>query len=171
APSALLSHADICKLRYQSTSFTALHGLTQSMKPPGILIYNSNSYVALERSTTKSSSIDIKKFLLQYPNYLSVYESWQRLDDYMQNQETTNTNPSTLSDENNDDSTLNDDNDEIEDDIEFRSNRRKYKRHVGPHDNGGLQRIISTGTLAPSFEPNSKSTIDLIFATYLIQSD
>ncbi len=42
APSALLSHADMCKLRYQTTSFTALHGLTQSMEPPGILIYNSS---------------------------------------------------------------------------------------------------------------------------------
>ena len=41
-PSALLSHADMCKLRYQTTSFTALHGLTQSMKPPGVLIYNSS---------------------------------------------------------------------------------------------------------------------------------
>lgn len=28
-----------------------------------------------------------------------------------------------------------------------------------------------SGTLAPSFEPNSKSTIDLIFATYWIHSD
>ncbi|CAF1290587.1 unnamed protein product [Rotaria sp. Silwood1] len=171
APSALLSHADICKLRYQTPSFTALHGLTQSMKPPGVLIYSSNNYVALERSTTKPNSIDIPKFLLQYPNYVSIYESWQRLDDYMQNQETTDTNPSTISDENNDDLLLNDDNDETEDDSEFRSNRRKYKRHVGPHDNGGIQRVISTGTLAPSFEPNSKSSIDLIFATYWIQSD
>jgi len=42
APSALLSHADICKLRYQTTSFTALHGLTQSIKPPGVMIYNSS---------------------------------------------------------------------------------------------------------------------------------
>jgi hypothetical protein len=42
APSALLSHADICKLRYQTTSFTALHGLTQSIKPPGFMIYNSS---------------------------------------------------------------------------------------------------------------------------------
>lgn len=44
APSVLLSHADICKLRYQTTSFTALHGLTQSMKPPGIPIYNSSNF-------------------------------------------------------------------------------------------------------------------------------
>ncbi|CAF5106860.1 unnamed protein product, partial [Rotaria sp. Silwood1] len=73
------------------------------MKPPGVLIYSSNNYAALERSTTKPNSIDIPKFLLQYPNYVSIYESWQRLDGYMQNQETTDTNPSTISDENNDD--------------------------------------------------------------------
>ena len=40
----------------------------------------------------------------------------------------------------------NENDDENEDDYEFRSNRRRYKRHVGPHDNDGLQRIISTGT-------------------------
>jgi hypothetical protein len=43
-PSALLSHADICKLRYQTTSFTALYGLTQSIKSPGVLIYNSSKF-------------------------------------------------------------------------------------------------------------------------------
>ncbi|CAF3956544.1 unnamed protein product, partial [Rotaria magnacalcarata] len=173
APSVLLSQADICKLRYQTTSFTALHGLTQSMKPPGILIYNSNHHVALERSTTKPSSIDVENFLQQYPDYVSVYKSWQRLDNYMQNQDVADTTPSTLADDNNDEPSLTDDSDENDnaDDAEFRSSRKKYKRHVGPHDNGGLQRIISTGTLAPSFEPNSKSTIDLIFATYWIPSD
>lgn len=42
APSALLSHADICKLRYQTTGFTALHGLNQLMTPPGMVLYNSS---------------------------------------------------------------------------------------------------------------------------------
>ena len=32
-----------------------------------------------------------------------------------------------------------------EEEIESPGNRRKDKRHVGPHDNGGLQRTISTG--------------------------
>jgi len=43
-----------------------------------------DQYVALERSTAKPSSIDIEKFLEQYKNYSSVYESWQKLDDYIQ---------------------------------------------------------------------------------------
>lgn len=46
--------------------------------------------------------------------------------------------PIILDDNNDDDSTSNEEN-------EDRENRRKYKRHVGPHDNGGLQRTISTG--------------------------
>ncbi|UJR36933.1 hypothetical protein I4U23_029645 [Adineta vaga] len=167
-PSALLSHADMCKLRYQTTSFTALHGLTQSMKPPGVLIYNSNHHVAIERSTSRPSLIDIKNFLQEYPAYLSIYESWQRLDDYMQGKESTDSSQSTLSDETTDEIIVNDEN---EDDLDSRGNRKKFKRHVGPHDNGGLQRTISTGTLAPSFELNSKSSIDLIFATYWIHSD
>ena len=43
-----------------------------------------DSYVALERSTIKSTVTDVKNFLQQYPNHLSIYESWQRLDAYMQ---------------------------------------------------------------------------------------
>lgn len=43
-----------------------------------------DQYVALERSTAKQSSIDIEKFLEQYKNYSSVYESWQKLEDYIQ---------------------------------------------------------------------------------------
>lgn len=108
APSALLSHADLCKLRYQTTSFTALYGLTQSMSPPGIPIYHSSifltfffvfstltkenfffpwyidQYVALERSTTSVNPIDIELFLQQYPQYTSTYKAWQRLTNYMQ---------------------------------------------------------------------------------------
>lgn len=59
--------------------------------------------------------------------------------------------------------------DDAESDEQF--TRKIFKRHIGPHDVGGLQRTISTGTLAPSFELNSHSTIDLIFATYWIHSD
>jgi hypothetical protein len=44
-PSALLSHADICKLRYDKTSFTALYGLKQSMESPGVLIYHSSMII------------------------------------------------------------------------------------------------------------------------------
>ncbi|CAG7820626.1 unnamed protein product [Allacma fusca] len=41
----------------------------------------------------------------------------------------------------------------------------RVKRHVGPHDNDGIQRLISTGTLAAPLQENSGG-IDLIFATY-----
>ena len=43
--------------------------------------------------------------------------------------------------------------------------RRRKKRHVGVHDGEGVQRIISTGTLAPSTEPGA---IDVIFTTFWI---
>ncbi|XP_077868114.1 uncharacterized protein LOC144357960, partial [Saccoglossus kowalevskii] len=48
-------------------------------------------------------------------------------------------------------------------------NKRMRKRHVGPHDEGGLQRLLSTGTLAPvlnSSSPDARHSIDVIFATY-----
>jgi hypothetical protein len=47
---------------------------------------------------------------------------------------------------------------------------RKTKRHVGPHDDDGIQRLLSTGTLAPSMLPSThpkhNHSIDVLFATY-----
>ncbi|KAK6165207.1 hypothetical protein SNE40_023561 [Patella caerulea] len=49
------------------------------------------------------------------------------------------------------------------------SNDRK-RRHVGPHDDDGLQRLISTGTIAPSTlpvdHPDYNQTADVVFGTY-----
>ena len=69
---------------------------------------------------------------------------------YQKGKETTSsTLPPTFIDENSEEISINEpideDDDDSDDDLEFRSSRRKYKRHVGPHDNGGLQRTISTG--------------------------
>ena len=47
--------------------------------------------------------------------------------------------------------------------------RQRFTRHSGSHDGGGLQRLISTGTLAPVLTgqgASSDESIDLIFATY-----
>ena len=47
---------------------------------------------------------------------------------------------------------------------------KRKRRHVGPHDEDGLQRLLSTGSLAPSSLPESNplynNSIDFIFATY-----
>lgn len=47
---------------------------------------------------------------------------------------------------------------------------RRKKRHVGPHDEKGLQRLLSTGSLMPTLLPKShpdyNHSIDLVFATY-----
>ena len=46
----------------------------------------------------------------------------------------------------------------------------RSRRHIGPHDEDGLQRLLSTGTLAPSTlpktHPNYNHSIDFLFATY-----
>lgn len=51
-----------------------------------------------------------------------------------------------------------------------RRKRSRRRRHVGPHDNEGLQRLLSTGTLAPTLlplsHPNYNHSIDLVFGTY-----
>ncbi|GAB6019216.1 hypothetical protein CHUAL_000827 [Chamberlinius hualienensis] len=51
---------------------------------------------------------------------------------------------------------------------EMRYQFDRYKRHVGPHDMDGVQRLISTGILAPPLHsaPNDLQSIDHIFATY-----
>ncbi|XP_059161423.1 uncharacterized protein LOC131944658 isoform X2 [Physella acuta] len=50
------------------------------------------------------------------------------------------------------------------------SREGRWKRHVGPHDDDGLQRLLSTGVLAPTTLPPShpdyNRSIDIIFATY-----
>lgn len=44
---------------------------------------------------------------------------------------------------------------------------KRYKRHVGPHDAGGIQRTISTGALFPIRKENSnENNIDIVFATF-----
>ena len=51
-----------------------------------------------------------------------------------------------------------------------RRRRRRVRRHVGPHDDSGLQRLLATGTLAPSSlpagHPDHPHTVDVVFATY-----
>ncbi|KAH3701952.1 uncharacterized protein LOC127861055 [Dreissena polymorpha] len=52
----------------------------------------------------------------------------------------------------------------------FFQNRKRKRRHVGPHDEEGLQRLLSTGSLMPSLLPqnhkNYNHSIELVFATY-----
>jgi hypothetical protein len=72
----------------------------------------------------------------------------QRLDELSQNQVKTDTDPNDLSDAG-----------------EASLNNRRRRRHVGVHDGEGVQRIISTGSLAPSDQPES---VDVIFTTYWI---
>ncbi|XP_071510250.1 uncharacterized protein [Diadema antillarum] len=49
---------------------------------------------------------------------------------------------------------------------------QRSRRHAGLHDAGGIQRVISTGTLAPTLPeildglPSTPNSIDVIFATY-----
>ncbi|XP_052803386.1 uncharacterized protein LOC128233645 [Mya arenaria] len=51
-----------------------------------------------------------------------------------------------------------------------RKGRVRKRRHVGPHDEDGLQRLLSTGSLMPTSlpveHPNYNNSIDFVFATY-----
>ena len=58
----------------------------------------------------------------------------------------------------------------IKDKVNKTVNEYRTKRHVGPHDEKGLQRLLSTGSIMPSLlpktHPNFNNSIDLVFATY-----
>ncbi|XP_067137973.1 uncharacterized protein [Centruroides vittatus] len=44
---------------------------------------------------------------------------------------------------------------------------KRFKKHVGPHDAGGIQRTISTGALFPIRKGmQSENSIDIVFATF-----
>lgn len=48
---------------------------------------------------------------------------------------------------------------------------RRHKRHIGTPDHGGVQRIIQTGTIAPSLGDDGEqlsNRFDVIFAMYYI---
>lgn len=48
--------------------------------------------------------------------------------------------------------------------------KSRRKRHVGPHDDDGIQRLISTASLMPSLlpkdHPKYNNSIDVVFATF-----
>jgi hypothetical protein len=49
------------------------------------------------------------------------------------------------------------------------SNNARKRRHVGPPDHGGFQRLIQTGSIAASFSDNKSKTpkgIDVVMVTY-----
>lgn len=52
----------------------------------------------------------------------------------------------------------------------FDFKRKRKRRHVGPHDEDGLQRLLSTGSLVPTLLPKDNPmynhSIDVVFATY-----
>ncbi|CAF0764320.1 unnamed protein product [Didymodactylos carnosus] len=180
-PSFILSHANICKLQYHTTSYTALYALSNSMEPPGTVIYHSNENAAVEHGAWVNTSLDVQKFLSRFPNYTEIYDDWQSLENYVQENDSMITpklnelNPPQTNlngVDNSDESLLNDDSnvefltgEEYDSDRSARKHYKRRKRHVGPHDDGGVQRMISTDL------QHGKSSIDIIFATYWINSD
>ena len=61
------------------------------------------------------------------------------------------------------------DNSQLIDTLAKKEDKRK-RRHVGPHDDGGIQRLLSTGTLAPPTLSRDhhlyNHSMDVVFATY-----
>ncbi|XP_053207045.1 uncharacterized protein LOC128391220 isoform X2 [Panonychus citri] len=163
------SRADFCSIRFNSTLYTQLIGLT----PNGSnVIYDSRLNKQLE-----SVSIDyaaIGQQWLQEHQYNPIdqddpYDSLAQSIDFQQQQQQQqplsstqqSVNPSSILDYVRSEPL---DYQQVPDFLNNKQiNQDRFRRHVGVHDGNGVQRVISTGTLAPSKSPNS---IDLIFSTF-----
>ncbi len=138
------SRADFCKLRYNSTLFTQFRALSPTNSTT---LYDSRDYniskpinytaIGLkwieenmaqnEDSDNKVQESDIGQQVYQ-PSYQQQYQD-RRQNSYSDG----------IFDRNYDPQPGNYD--------RIFNSRRRYKRHVGVHDGGGIQRVISTGIL------------------------
>ncbi|KAK5640326.1 hypothetical protein RI129_011137 [Pyrocoelia pectoralis] len=83
------SHADICKLRFNSTMSTKLYALNQFDQPPGIELYNSEKRLDLEYNNSKQPIDVIKAYLTKHPEVQFQLPDSTVNDDYDQNQDVT----------------------------------------------------------------------------------
>ncbi|KAI1309010.1 hypothetical protein HDE_00313 [Halotydeus destructor] len=164
------SRADFCGLRFNSTLFTELVAMSPANRS---ILYNSDQFRKLEHSL-KINYTELAANWLQR-NQASIQEdesalnedSNNGLDPEISNQQELNV--------------------PFEDLPRWPTKQRKRKRpppfagsffdraykqrldrtrrHVGMHDGGGIQRVISTGTLAPSSSKRS-GALDVVFASF-----
>ncbi|CAG2122078.1 unnamed protein product, partial [Medioppia subpectinata] len=155
------SRADFCKLRFNDTLFTQLRALSpknmsiiydsRDHKNLNKINYTAIGYKWIEQNMAPNNIYDTKP---QEPDteqqfaYQPLYQEYQyKRQPYSDNSYDQNY-----------------DSRPVSYDRIFKS-RRRYRRHVGIHDGGGIQRVISTGTLAPPLS-GDKGTIDLIYGTF-----
>ncbi|KAK9754606.1 hypothetical protein QE152_g1071 [Popillia japonica] len=67
------NHADICKLRFNSSMFTKLNALNQYDQPPGLQIYNSDQRLFLEYNNSRTPLEEAKEYLTLHPEFAAQH--------------------------------------------------------------------------------------------------
>ncbi|KAI3382253.1 hypothetical protein SNEBB_011435 [Seison nebaliae] len=130
---------DFCRNRFNSTGFSR-YLLRNNYMSKNYAIYDSSKNVKREHSIVMDSEKATKKFLKRFPQFQESYNK------FIENRWTMTDLQQLYSEE---------------DDLLYQNRK---KRHVGNHDDGGVQRIISTGTIVAN-KSNSRF-VDVLFATY-----
>uniref|UniRef100_A0A1Y1L8D8 FAM234A/B beta-propeller domain-containing protein n=1 Tax=Photinus pyralis TaxID=7054 RepID=A0A1Y1L8D8_PHOPY len=78
------SHADLCKLRFNSTMSTKLYALNQFDQPPGIELYSSEDRAGLEYNNSKLPMDVIRLYLDRHPEVQFQLPDSAEGDDYDQ---------------------------------------------------------------------------------------
>lgn len=86
------SHADLCKLRFNSTLITNLYALSQHVGPPGISLYFSEDWKFLEYNNSLNARIELHENIPFVSEQLSkIYEDKenfkQRQEDYYETEQ------------------------------------------------------------------------------------
>lgn len=72
------SHADLCKLRFNSTLITKLYALSQHVGPPGISLYFSEDWKFLEYNNSLNTRIELHENIPFVPEQLSkIYKDYK----------------------------------------------------------------------------------------------
>ncbi|XP_066299151.1 uncharacterized protein [Branchiostoma lanceolatum] len=165
------SRADFCKVRFKTSGYSQLAMMGGNIAPPGVTIYDSRDRFHLEHNQTVNTTAMALRYLQQHPEVRGQYGEWLGESDI----EVTNMSKTecifwclsfTITSRFLLQAVTKDRKGKRGKREDEKSGERRRRRHVGPHDEGGVQRLLSTGSLAPSLDTSDPQAIDVLFATY-----
>eukprot|EP00058_Branchiostoma_floridae_P017038 XP_002602526.1 hypothetical protein BRAFLDRAFT_93831 [Branchiostoma floridae] len=122
------SRADFCKVRFKTSGYSQLAMMSGNTAPPGVTIYDSRDRFHLEHDQTANTTAMALRYIQQHPEVRGQYQEWLGESDAegTDKRETESVRGKRGTTQNE------------------KSGKRRPRRHVGPHDEGGVQRLLST---------------------------
>ncbi|XP_014669211.1 PREDICTED: uncharacterized protein LOC106810388 isoform X2 [Priapulus caudatus] len=169
------SRSNFCKLRFKTNGFSQMFMINRHSGTPGTKVYDSEERRSTEYKDAVNTTAMAMKWLADHPEHYPEYLRYSKRGKKVQEKANKHINPTPFN-------TQYQDYDYIDGyqapahrqswgDIGYDSyGSRKHgrqKRHIGAHDEEGIQRLLSTGTLAPPLPGSDMNhSIDVIFAVY-----